>query len=122
MARPVGTKTGLHDPSRLNRTAVAYRWLIRYEDPLMASMVQDEVLKTITMWMARWPKRYSNGWVRGSALGVLEVGIACHGSDKWAAQTHVRRFMVALKVSSKASFEELNHPETSSLPRVTPEA
>lgn len=100
---PIGRKT-------------AFRWTILYDDPLMASEVEERVREVVANWMRLYPKKYSKGWVTGGALGVLQVGVVIWARDQWTAQAESKRFAVALAMRAKVRATELRNPEPARLP------
>jgi hypothetical protein len=97
----------------LRRTA--YRWQVSFDDPLMAQEVYDDVLDVITRWCQLKPTKFSDGWVRGAALGVLEVGILCTARDQWQAHANAMKFAKGLAVNARVSVRQLYDPDPATL-------
>jgi hypothetical protein len=97
----------------------AYRWTIRHEDPLMAGMIVDGVEEIVRRWIELYPNIFSDGWVAGDALGILQVGIVVTRRDRWECQRQARNFARALAVRARVRMVEVINPEPANLPART---
>lgn len=99
------------------QTRIAFIWTLRYEDPLMASAVEERVRSVVATWLRLYPKVYSQGWETGAALGgILQVGLVITKRDQWACRREARKFAAALAIRAKVTITEVIDPVTSSLP------
>lgn len=87
-----------------------------YDDPLMASEVEGRVREVLEMWMKLYPKIYSDGWMTGLPLGVLQVGIVVTRRDQWMAGIAARRFARALALRARVHAKEVRLPDQDTLP------
>lgn len=94
----------------------AFRWTIHFEDPLMASEVEERVADVLATWQELYPKIYSDGWMAGSALGVIQVGLVVFRRDRWDCDRAARKFAGALAIRARVRVQELWRPEQANLP------
>jgi len=100
----------------------AFRWTIRYDDPLMAAEVADRVAEVIATWQQLYPKIYSDGWMTGSALGIIQVGMVVFRRDRWECDRAARRFAGALALRAKVRVQEVWRPDQDNLPHFSKQA
>lgn len=98
----------------LRRTA--FRWTVHFNDPLMTGEVAGRLREVIDRWQQLYPKAYSDGWLTGEALGVIQVGIVITKNDRWMATRESRRFAAALAARSKVAVRVLGIPDEDNLP------
>jgi hypothetical protein len=94
---------------------IAYTWTVHYNDPLMAYAVQERIDQGIRTWMMMHPQKYSNGWMGGSDLGLLQVGMTVTGRDQWWAHRLAMEFAVALAVKAKVRLSVVADPDPATL-------
>jgi len=98
----------------LRRTA--YVWTVHYDDPLMAHAVAERVSEGIQIWLAMYPKTFSDGWMAGTQFGLLQVGMTVTRRDRWECQRQARKFAHALAVKAKVRMAEVADPDPANLP------
>lgn len=98
------------------RAHVAYRWTLRYDDPLMADAVVTRVRETVGTWLELHPGFFSEGWTTDSTFGLIQVGITVTHRDQWAVQRKMREFARALAIRARVTMIEVIMPESAKLP------
>jgi len=94
----------------------AYRWTITYDDPLMATVVVERVRGALQRWQDLKPKIYSDGWLGGHELGLLQLGLVVTGRDRWQCSKSAREFARALAITAHVTMVEVINPEPANLP------